>query len=224
LGDVDRFAFHDATKTIIAAPPDVLRCDEKNLREHSIFNVTGVIITTNRKTDGIHLEENDRRHYVAWSDLTKDDFDDDYWRKLKRWYRNGGIWHVCAYLAGLDISEFDPKEPPPKTPAFWEIVEANQAPESSEIADAIDRLSNKDIFAMEQLIAAASPDIAAWIKDLRNRKVVAHRIAERGYAVVRNEDVKDGQWIYHSKRQRIYAKKTMGYRERVAAARRLCGR
>jgi hypothetical protein len=27
-----------------------------------------VIITTNHKTDGIYLEPDDRRHYVAWSD------------------------------------------------------------------------------------------------------------------------------------------------------------
>ena len=41
LGEVDRFAFYDATKTLMAAPPDVLRIDEKNLREHYIFNCSG---------------------------------------------------------------------------------------------------------------------------------------------------------------------------------------
>src|SRR3984893_13342279 len=38
LGDVDRFQFYDHMKTYIAAPPDVLRVDEKNLREHSVLN------------------------------------------------------------------------------------------------------------------------------------------------------------------------------------------
>jgi len=33
-----------------------------------------VIITTNHKTDGIYLPADDRRHMVAWSNLTKDDF------------------------------------------------------------------------------------------------------------------------------------------------------
>lgn len=47
LGDVDRYAFYDHMKVLTAAPPDVLRCDEKHLREHSVLNVTGVIITTN---------------------------------------------------------------------------------------------------------------------------------------------------------------------------------
>src|SRR5262249_42743413 len=53
LGDVDRFKFYDHSKAFTVAPPDVLRVDEKNMREHSVFNVTGVIITSNHKTDGI---------------------------------------------------------------------------------------------------------------------------------------------------------------------------
>ncbi len=74
LGDVNRYQFYDHMKSYTAAPPDVLRVDEKNLREHSILNCCGVIITTNHKADGIFLPADDRRHYVAWSDLTKDDF------------------------------------------------------------------------------------------------------------------------------------------------------
>ena len=33
--------------------------------------------------------------------------------------------------ATLSIDGFDPKAPPPKTPAFWDIVSANQAPEDA---------------------------------------------------------------------------------------------
>ena len=74
LGDVDRFKFYDHTKIYTASPPDVLRVDEKNLREHYVFNVLGFLITTNHKTDGIYLPADDRRHYVAWSDHTKEEF------------------------------------------------------------------------------------------------------------------------------------------------------
>jgi Bifunctional DNA primase/polymerase, N-terminal/Primase C terminal 2 (PriCT-2) len=38
LGDVNRYNFYHHTKTLMAAPPDVLRCNEKFLREHSVFN------------------------------------------------------------------------------------------------------------------------------------------------------------------------------------------
>ena len=74
LGEFNRFGFYDHTKIYTAAPPDVLRVDEKHLREHYVFNCLGFLITTNHKTDGIYLPADDRRHYVAWSNLTKDDF------------------------------------------------------------------------------------------------------------------------------------------------------
>jgi hypothetical protein len=45
LGEFDRYAFHDHMKSYIAAPPDVLRIDEKNLREYCVFNICSVVIT-----------------------------------------------------------------------------------------------------------------------------------------------------------------------------------
>jgi hypothetical protein len=118
LGEINRFSFYDHMKAYTAAPPDVLRVDEKNLREHSILNCCGVIITTNYKSNGIYLPADDRRHYVAFSDLTKKDFVDNYWKTIWGWYAKGGNRHVAAYLAELDLSGFDPKAPPPKTAAF----------------------------------------------------------------------------------------------------------
>jgi hypothetical protein len=87
----------------------VLRVDEKHLREHAVLNRCGVIITSNHKTDGIYLPPDDRRHFVAWSDLTKEEFAPAYWNGMWEWYSRGGHGHVAAYLAGLDISGFDPK-------------------------------------------------------------------------------------------------------------------
>ena len=144
LGDVNRYQFYDHMKAFLAAPPDVLRVNEKHLREYSVLNCVGVIITTNHKTDGIYLPAEDRRHYVAWSESRREDFDAAYWKKLWGWYEAGGDQHVAAYLMSLDISDFDPKAPPPQTPAFWAIVEANRAPEEGELADVLDKLGNPD--------------------------------------------------------------------------------
>ena len=118
LGDVNRYALLEHTKTLMAAPPDVLRCNEKNLRQYYIVNVTGVIITTNHKTDGIYLPADDRRHFVAWSPLTKDDFAPDFWKTFWYWYEHGGYEHVAAWLDEYDLTTFDCKAPPPKTAAL----------------------------------------------------------------------------------------------------------
>ena len=105
LGEFDRYTFYDHMKAYTAAPPDVLRVDEKNLREHNILNCCGVIITTNHKTDGIYLPSDDRRHYVAWSELTKEDFDAAYWTKIWHWYRRGGMARVAGYLNEIDLKD-----------------------------------------------------------------------------------------------------------------------
>ena len=64
-----------------------------------------------------------------------------YWDDLWAWFDAGGDRDVAAYLATLDISGFNPKAPPPKTTAFWAIVDANKAPEESELADALGKVA-----------------------------------------------------------------------------------
>ena len=78
---------------------------KNTFREHSVLNVCGVIITSNHKTDGIFLPSDDRRHFVAWSDLANEDFAGAYWNTLWGWYETGGTGHVAAYLATLDNLE-----------------------------------------------------------------------------------------------------------------------
>jgi hypothetical protein len=185
LGEVNRYQFYDHTKAINAAPPDVLYVNEKYLRQHSIVNCVGLIITTNYKTNGIYLPAEDRRHYVAWSDLGPDDFTKDYWNRLFGWYESGGYAHVAAYLTEYDISEFDPKAPPPKTQAFWDIVDANQTPEDSELADILDGLGNPRAVTIEQVAYRASDDFARWLRDRKNSRLIPHRFNKCEYAPVR---------------------------------------
>lgn len=202
LGDVDRFQFYDHMKDYTAAPPDVLRIDEKHLREHSIFNCCGVIITSNHKADGIYLPADDRRHFVAWSDLTKEDFAPAYWNGLWSWYERGGHGHVAAYLGEFDISAFDPKAPPPKTPAFWDIVDANRAPEDAELADVLDEMGTPDATTLSRITcAAAGREIETWLRERKNRRAIPHRLEKCGYVPVRNDSAKDGFWKIGDARQ-----------------------
>jgi Family of unknown function (DUF5906) len=221
LGDVDRFSLYDHMKTLTAAPPDVLRVNEKHLREYNVPNCCGVIVTTNYKTDGIYLPADDRRHYVAWSDLKKEDFDDRYWNGLWSWYDCGGDRHVAAYLTKLDISDFDAKRPPPKTPAFWDIVDANRAPENAELADALADLGNPDAVTLVRVQNAANGEFEPWLRDRKNRRQLPYRFEQCGYVPVRNDAADDGLWRINRKRQVIYAKATLLLRDRLIAAHKL---
>ena len=105
LGDFDRFAFYETMKTYLAAPPDTLQIDEKNIREYQIVNVLAAIITTNHRADGLYLPPDDRRHYCLWSDSKKEDFPESYWNEFWRWYSAGGLENVAALLRTRDLSQ-----------------------------------------------------------------------------------------------------------------------
>jgi hypothetical protein len=191
------------------------------LREHYVFNCLGFVITTNHKTDGIYLPADDRRHYVAWSNRSKDEFAAGYWKGLWGWYENSGFGHVAAYLGELDLSGFDAKAPPLKTPAFWDIVNAGRAPEDAELADVLDALDSSNITTLSQLIAKASGGAAEWLLDRKNRRVLPHRLERCGYVAVRNPDRDDGLWIVEGARQVIYAKVQLSVADQQRAAQEL---
>jgi hypothetical protein len=228
LGDVDRFAFYDHSKAIIAAPPDVIRCDEKNMREHPVPNVCGVIITTNHKTDGIYLPLDDRRHYVAWSEATRENFAADYWITLYQWFEAGGVGHVLAYLRALDLKHFDPKAPPPKTPAFWSIVQANEPPESGELRDVLELLGMPKAVTIQELAHLARSKgngleaLADELLDRKGRRSIPHKMERVGYVPVRNPDAEDQLFKVQGRRMAVYAQRALPLAEQLRAARLRC--
>ena len=220
LGDVDRFTFYDHMKAYTAAPPDVLRVDEKNLREHSVLNCL-------RRHH--HHQPQDRRHLSACRRSpplrgvermrARRTSAREYWDRIWSWYARGGMRHVAAYLAQLDLSDFDPKAPPPKTQAFWDIVDANRAPEDAELADVLDRLGNPHATTLIRITSEARGDFETWIKDRKNQRAIPHRLETCGYVPVLNAaDKSNGLWVINGKRQRIYAKAELAPRDRFKAA------
>ena len=218
LGDADRFALYDHLKAIIAAPPDTLRIDEKNIREYVIPNVVWVIITTNHKVGGIYLPPDDRRHFVAWSILTRAMFAPDYFARLYRWYGNGGTEIVAHYLGTLDISKFNPKAPPPQTEAFWQMVNSSRPPETAEMADRLEALGNPAVVTLDELRVGAPEDFKAWLCDRKNSRAILHRLEDCGYEAVRNPNAKDGLWRISGKRQVAYGKRDLSLQEKLKAA------
>ena len=112
---------------------------------------------------------------------------------------------VAHYLATLDLSRFDSKAPPPKTQAFWEIVDSSRAPEDAELADALDALGKPAAVTLSAILVRAAPDFSEWLRDRKNRRKIPHRFDECGYVPVRNPDATDGLWKIGNKRQVVYA-------------------
>jgi hypothetical protein len=181
-----------------------------------------VIITTNHKVNGIYLPADDRRHLVAWSGLSKEDFTEEYWNQVWSWYENGGHEIVAHYLHNFDLTGFNPKAPPPKTRAFWEIVDASRAPEDSELADAIDALGRPDAATLTQIKThVKTTEFVDWLNERKNARIIPHRMEDAGYEPVRNGDAEDGLWKINGRRQVIYAKQELSDRDKVIAARKI---
>ncbi|MEX3811738.1 primase-helicase family protein [Paraburkholderia sp. BR13439] len=225
LGDVDRFAFYEHCKPLLASPPDVVRVDEKNLREYYVANVCNMIFTSNHLTDGLYLPADDRRHYVAWSIAAAQDFGENYWRGLWGWYDAGGRGHVVAWLRTRDLSGFDPKGPPLKTAGFWTMVQASESPERGEMRDLIDALGNPPALTPTHLIEGAMRqnlrDLEAELIDRKNRRAMPYKLERAGYVAVRNPDAVDGYFAIAGRRQSVYALGSLTVSEQIRAAQRL---
>ena len=118
VGDFNRFDFHERTKTMIAAPPEVVEINGKFRRQYCIPNLTGVIILTNHKTLGLYLPRTDRRHLVGWSECLKAEMA-EYCAGLWTWYeKENGFAKVAHFLRSRDLSKFNPKAEPRKTAAW----------------------------------------------------------------------------------------------------------
>jgi hypothetical protein len=208
-------------KTLLAAPPDMIRVDAKYIPQYYVPNITAVIVTTNYPSDGLYLPADDRRHYVCGTEVTKDDFSEAYWRELWTWYANGGMADVVGYLRSYDLTRFDAKRPPEKTEAFWRMVDAGRAAEVPEISDALDAAGNPDAVTVSGIAAHASYELKMWLQDVRHRKTIPHRFESCGYGTVRNNGNKDGFWVIGGKRQVVYCKTALLPSERYRAAEKL---
>ena len=133
----------------------------------------------------------------------------------------GDISHVAAYLASYDLSTFDPKAPPPKTEAFWAIVDANRSSEDAELADLIELALSPKAVTLTLLINAcplAMNDLRMWLEERKNRRLIPHRMKAVDYVPHRNVAAKDGLWKIDERRQVVYVQQKLSERERQAAA------
>ncbi len=229
LGDIDRFAFFEATKTLIAAPPDTLRVNPKYVSPYYVLNVTGVIITTNHKVGGLFLPPDDRRHFVAWSTIEPKDFTPGDWARYWEQINAGGADAVATHLRQLDLSAFNPKAPPPHTQAFEEMASAMRSEEESEMADVIEGLGSPKVLIIGDLIESAKllgsryEHFIAFLQDRTKSRLVSLRLEESGYRRLANPYEHAGRWVINGRRTGVYVRATMDDREAFEAVKTFKG-
>jgi hypothetical protein len=213
LGEKDRFDLYETLKTLATAPPELITVDEKRICEYYVPNVVGLIITSNYRQDAIYLPANDRRTYVAWSDIPEYGLSKEKGDALWNYYKSGGFIDICAYLRQYNLAQFDPYAAPKKTEAFWSIVNAHRSHEESSLADALDKLGRPLAITLDSVLDVLGGDddikLREWFRDPRNNKAVLYRFDGCGYLPHRNKAAKDNQWRIHGKRQTVYVQKEL---------------
>jgi hypothetical protein len=226
LGEFSRYTFYNHMKAITAAPPDTVEINGKYQQPYYIPNVVGVVITLNEQ-DSLFLPEDDRRHFVAWSQRQMSDCTAAT-KRLWKWYaKENGKLAVAAYLRRLDISGFDPKALPPLTTAFHEIVGISKNPDESLLGHLIDQIGRPAALTIRELVVHADAtsrldDTYRLMTSPQYARKLGMMLTRCGYRLVRNPDSADGKWTTQDDKRKtnIYvADRITGADARVAAAR-----
>jgi hypothetical protein len=89
------------------------------------------------------------------------------------------------------------------------------------MADTLDMLGRPPAVTLDAIARAAAPQFQEWLHERKNRRRIPHRLEECGYVPVRNDDATDGLWRISGKRQVVYAKCELSFREQSAAVTQL---
>jgi hypothetical protein len=190
----------------------VLEVNEKYIKQYFVPNVANVILTTNYRNDAVYLPADDRRHYVAWSNIPENGLSIEKRNALWHYYKRGGFADITAYLQQYDLSKFDPYAAPRKTDAFWSIVDTHRPKESAALADLLEQIGNPDAITTEQLKDVAgrlNARLSMWLDDPKNGRATSYRLEDCGYTPERNSKSKSGLWKIHGQNRTVYVKKDL---------------
>lgn len=232
-GSINRTAFYERMKIVLAAPPDTLTFNDKHVKSYPVRNCCGVVLTTNHPAGAMHIPDDDRRLFVIWSDVKKDEYTEAQWTAYWDWF-NGenscqgqqpGREHVAALLQVWDIRDFKPKATPPRTAAWDAMVAASRSEGDNELADVLDGMGRPPAVTLNMMRTYVELMKCEGVKeDLEDRKMGprwAGRMAAAGYTPCRNTLAKDGCWKLWGKRETVYCVRDISERERQAAAEKL---
>jgi hypothetical protein len=130
-----RRALANRLKPIIAAPPEMITVNRKNLHPYDMANRALVLAFSNDLLP-ITLSSDDRRWFVIWSSAPR--MDAAAAAEMWDWYKNRhGFAQIAQWLYARDVSKFNPGAAPPMTDPKANLVEHSMSMAESFIVDLI---------------------------------------------------------------------------------------
>ncbi len=192
--DLNKFAFNERTKVLIAGNPDEAEINPKYGKKYSVLMHCGVVLTTNSLL-GIYIPPDDRRYDVllcatlAEMGLADDTIRRTYFERLWGWFLDGGAEHVYAFLLERDLTKFSASQGQRKTDAHKMTVQENLTSDEW-FADALEAEENPSLFRGDLILERAriNGETGLGIKTK-----LAHAAERAGFIKYRSP-LKDGRW------------------------------
>lgn len=131
----ERRALANKLKPIIAAPPEMLTVNRKNMHPYDMVNRAFVLAFSNDLLP-LTLSSDDRRWFVIWSSAPK--MEKTAADALWKWYKEGhGFGQIAQWLYARDVSAFSAGATPPMTDTKANLVEHSMSMAESFMVDLI---------------------------------------------------------------------------------------
>ena len=206
LQEMNKWAFNERVKVLIAGSPDFTIINPKYATKYSCRLHCGVIITTNHLQNGIYIPDDDRRYDVIECVEKTQFFQNDaeknkYFEKLWGWFNNeNGAEKVAKYLLTRDLSNFSAANGQRKTAAHRTVAKTAT-------------LGDQWLFDLLETCNYADFVPAAWILNLANiagvpdaQKKLQSTMQRAGYALFLNQKTRDGRFDWRNRKTVFYRK------------------
>ena len=128
----ERRALANKLKPIIAAPPEMLSINRKNMHPYDMVN-RGFVLAFSNDPVPISIDSQDRRWFCVWSSAPRMNPDEAF--ALWNWYKGGGFEAIAAWLYQRDVSAFNPAAAPAWTEFKANLVEHGMSMAESYLVD-----------------------------------------------------------------------------------------
>jgi hypothetical protein len=224
----EKYLFYEQAKTIITSPPEYHSIQDKFIPRHQIPNVNNTIITTNYRSGGLYVPRDDRRYFIVFSDVLRDQLGAEYWRALDAWMAVAeNVEEIAAWLMVRDVSHFNPKAPPPRTAAWHEMAEGGQSGETNQLADLVEGF---EVFTVAMLAEKASTmqgadvELGNFLRAGKNGTKINRMLNDLGWTKIKNQHDNRGRWLVSGSRVAIYGPDNLPMAVKLAMVANLLGR
>lgn len=200
--ELNKWAFNEATKVLIAGQPDFITINPKYGQKYSVRLHNGTIVTTNHLATGIYIPPDDRRYDVinaatrgemGLADIEKRAL---YFEGLWSWFNEEhGAEHVAAFLHERKLEKFSAASGQRITVAHKFAVSIGFHSDEW-LADALDQIEEKRLIRGDVLWKMVEATSNGEMSRKEFNVKLSHAIDRAGYARFNCDERKDGRWDF----------------------------